>query len=176
MPHHCQYTTPSRFNIHQLVNCWNKQEFCHKQSFHTIIIHYQTKYCRRFKEYLLKSEFYVDFSSPSDCGGWRGCCQHRGQEWFGGFSGPFLLIIFTDTRGRGFHSWFCSLHPTHDLEASNNFQISSNGENVIGESVTRHFTGEFSVYSMAVRLAGRSSKDTCMFYHVITSQATTTSR
>ena len=33
-------------------------------------------------------------------------------------------------------------------------QISSNGENVIGESVTRHFTGEFSVYSMAVRPAG----------------------
>ena len=33
-------------------------------------------------------------------------------------------------------------------------QISSNGDNVIGESVTRHFTGEFSVYSMAVRPAG----------------------
>ena len=143
---------------------------------HHHFIHYPTwQNCRRFKE-CLKSEFYADFSSPPDCCGWRGCCQHRGQEWVGGFSGPFLLIIFTDTRGRGFHSWFCSLHPTHDLEASNNFQISSNGENVIGESVTRHFTGEFSVYSMAVRLAGRSSKDTCMFYHVITSQATTTSR
>ena len=36
-------------------------------------------------------------------------------------------------------------------------QISSNGENVIGESVTRHFTGEFSVYSMAIRPAGSGS-------------------
>jgi len=38
------------------------------------------------------------------------------------------------------------------------FQISSNGENVIGESVTRHFTGEFSVYSMAVRPAGNNNE------------------
>lgn len=38
------------------------------------------------------------------------------------------------------------------------FQISSNGENVIGESITRHFTGEFSVYSMAVRPTGNNNE------------------
>lgn len=38
------------------------------------------------------------------------------------------------------------------------FQISSNGENVIGESVTRYFTGEFSVYSMSCRPAGSPSE------------------
>ena len=33
------------------------------------------------------------------------------------------------------------------------FEITTNGENVIGESVTRFYTGEFSVYSLAVRPA-----------------------
>lgn len=38
------------------------------------------------------------------------------------------------------------------------FEISSNGENVTGESVTRYFTGEFSVYSMSVRPTGNNNE------------------
>ena len=78
----------------------------------------------------------IDLASSSDGGGGRRGCKHRGQEWFWSFSGdssPTCHLL---------HYWDYLL------------QISSNGENVIGESVTRHFTGEFSVYSMAVRPAG----------------------
>lgn len=38
------------------------------------------------------------------------------------------------------------------------FEISCTGEQVVGESVTRHFTGEFSVYSMAVKPAGNNNE------------------
>jgi len=37
------------------------------------------------------------------------------------------------------------------------FEISSNGENVLGESVSRYFTGEYSVYSMSVRPVGNNN-------------------
>jgi len=37
------------------------------------------------------------------------------------------------------------------------FEITTNGENVIGESVTRFYTGEYSVYSLAARQAGNNN-------------------
>jgi len=37
------------------------------------------------------------------------------------------------------------------------FEITTNGENVIGESVTRFFTGEYSVYSLAARPAANNN-------------------
>merc|ERR1719228_2453340 len=37
------------------------------------------------------------------------------------------------------------------------FEITTNGENVIGESVTRFYTGEFSVYSLSARPAGNNN-------------------
>jgi len=39
------------------------------------------------------------------------------------------------------------------------FEIINNGENIVGESVTRHFTGEFSVYSLGVRGAASSNNN-----------------
>jgi len=37
------------------------------------------------------------------------------------------------------------------------FEITTNGENVIGESITRFYTGEFSVYSLACRAASSNN-------------------
>ena len=65
----------------------------------------------------------------------------------------FFRWIFSSTRHL-LHYWDYLL------------QISSNGENVIGESVTRHFTGEFSVYSMAVRPAGSGAATVWQWFDV----------
>jgi len=39
------------------------------------------------------------------------------------------------------------------------FEITTNGENVVGESITRFFTGEYSVYSLACRLNNNNNNN-----------------